>query len=153
MNKRKIINDPIYGFISIPNELVFDIYGPPILSEAASNQTIRPDRAWYIPGANHTRFHHAIGAMHLMRNTLDALRSKGHFIYDSEYEAALIAILLHDIGHGPFSHTLESAILKDVQHEQMSVVIINYFNQHFDGKLDFALQVFQNKYPRKFLNH
>ncbi len=87
-----------------------------------------------------------------MRITLDTLRSKGHFIYDSEYEAALLAILLHDIGHGPFSHTLECTLLKDVSHEDLSIVIINYFNQHFKGKLEFTLQVFQNKYPRRFLN-
>ncbi len=151
MNKRKIINDPIYGFISIPSELVFDIIEHPFFQRLRRIKQLGLTELVY-PGANHTRFHHALGAMHLMRKTLDTLRSKGHFIYDSEYEAALIAILLHDVGHGPFSHTLESALLKDVHHEDLSLLIINYFNKQFDGKLDFTLQVFQNKYPRKFLN-
>lgn len=151
MNKRKIINDPIYGFISIPSELVFDIIEHPFFQRLRRIKQLGLTELVY-PGANHTRFHHALGAMHLMRNTLDTLRSKGHFIYDSEYEAALIAILLHDIGHGPFSHTLESTLLKNVRHEDLSISIINYLNQQFEGRLEFALQVFQNKYPRKFLN-
>ena len=151
MNKRKIINDPIYGFISIPSELIYDIIEHPYFQRLRRIKQLGLTEFVY-PGANHTRFHHAIGAMHLMKITLDALRSKGQFIYDSEYEAALLAILLHDIGHGPFSHTLETALIKKVSHEDLSIAIIQHFNKHFDGKLDFALQVFQNKYPRKFLN-
>ncbi len=150
-NKRKLINDPIYGFITIPSELVFEIIEHIDFQRLRRIKQLGLTELVY-PGAIHTRFHHALGAMHLMKTTLDTLRSKGNFIYDSEYEAALIAILLHDIGHGPFSHTLEKILLKRVTHEQLSILIMERLNNDFDGKLDFALQVFKNEYPRKFLN-
>ena len=151
MNKRKIINDPIYGFITIPSDLIYDIIEHPYFQRLRRIKQLGLTDLVY-PGANHTRFHHALGAMHLMKITLDGLRNKGHFIYDSEYEAALIAILLHDVGHGPFSHTLESALLNNVKHEDISLAIIKHLDQHFQGKLSFAQQVFKNEYPRKFLN-
>ena len=151
MNKRKIINDPIYGFITIPSDLIYDIIEHPYFQRLRRIKQLGLTDLVY-PGANHTRFHHALGAMHLMKITLDGLRNKGHFIYDSEYEAALIAILLHDVGHGPFSHTLESALLNSVKHEDISLAIIKHLDQHFQGKLSFAQQVFKNEYPRKFLN-
>jgi len=150
-NKRKLINDPIYGFITIPSELVFEIIEHIDFQRLRRIKQLGLTELVY-PGAIHTRFHHALGAMHLMKTALDTLRSKGNFIYDSEYEAALIAILLHDIGHGPFSHTLEKILLKRVTHEQLSILIMERLNNDFDGKLDFALQVFKNEYPRKFLN-
>ncbi|MDA1119382.1 MAG: HD domain-containing protein [Bacteroidetes bacterium] len=150
-NKRKLINDPIYGFITIPSDLVFEIIEHIHFQRLRRIKQLGLTELVY-PGAIHTRFHHALGAMHLMKTTLDTLRSKGNFIYDSEYEAALIAILLHDIGHGPFSHTLEKTLLKKVTHEQLSILIMERLNHDFDGKLDFALQVFKNEYPRKFLN-
>lgn len=151
MNKRKIINDPIYGFITIPSDLIYDIIEHPYFQRLRRIKQLGLTDLVY-PGANHTRFHHALGAMHLMKITLDGLRNKGHFIYDSEYEAALIAILLHDVGHGPFSHTLESALLNNVKHEDISLAIIKHLDQYFQGKLSFAQQVFKNEYPRKFLN-
>ncbi|GAB2496028.1 HD domain-containing protein [Algoriphagus taiwanensis] len=104
------------------------------------------------PGALHTRFHHALGAMHLMSITLDNLRLKGTDISDSEYEAALIAILLHDIGHGPFSHALEFSLLEGIPHEELSILTIEALNREFAGQLDLAISIFKNKYPRKFLN-
>lgn len=151
MNKKKIFNDPVYGFINIPNELVFDII------EHTYFQRLRRIKQlgladFVYPGALHTRFHHAIGAMHLMQKTLDTLRSKGIMIFEAEYEAALIAILLHDIGHGPFSHTLEFSLFKDVKHEQISLWIFEKLNQEFGGKLELAHQVFTGKYHRKFLH-
>lgn len=151
LNKRKIINDPIYGFITIPSDLIYDIIEHPYFQRLRRIKQLGLTDLVY-PGANHTRFHHALGAMHLMKITLDGLRNKGHFIYDSEYEAALIAILLHDVGHGPFSHTLESALLNSVKHEDISLAIIKHLDQYFQGKLSFAQQVFKNEYPRKFLN-
>jgi HD superfamily phosphohydrolase len=103
------------------------------------------------PGALHTRFHHALGAMHLMTKALDNLRAKGQMIFDAEYEAATIAILLHDIGHGPFSHTLEFSLFKDVKHEQITLWTLKKLNQQFGGRLNMAIEIFEGKYPRKFL--
>ena len=151
MNKRKLINDPVYGFISIPGDLIYDIIGHPFFQRLRRIKQLGLTDFVY-PGANHTRFHHALGAMHLMGITLDNLRGKGHFIYDSEQEAASLAILMHDIGHGPFSHTLESTLLKGIKHEELSVAIINHLNQELNGQLEFALQIFRNKYPRQFFH-
>lgn len=150
MNKRKIINDPVYGFINIPNELIFDIIEHPYFQRLRRIKQLGLSDYVY-PGALHTRFHHAIGAMHLMTKVLDNLRSKGCMIFDAEYEAAQIAILLHDIGHGPFSHTLEFSLLSKVKHEELTLWTLNQLNKHFNGRLDFAIQIFQGKYPRKFL--
>lgn len=151
MNKKKILNDPVYGFINIPNDLVFDII------EHTYFQRLRRIKQlgltdYVYPGALHTRFHHAIGATYLMQKTLDTLRSKGVMIFDAEYEAALIAILLHDVGHGPFSHTLEFSLFKDVKHEQISLWIFDRLNEQFDGRLELAKQIFTGKYHRKFLH-
>lgn len=151
MNKKKIINDPVYGFISIKNERIFDIL------EHRYFQRLRRIRQLGIsdliyPGAVHSRFHHAIGAMHLMHRALSTLRDKGHDVSPEEFEAAEIAILLHDIGHGPFSHSLEFNIFPDVAHEQLSLWLIQKMNEEFGGALDMAIQIFSGKYPRKFLN-
>jgi len=150
LNKRKIINDPVYGFINIPNELIFDIIEHPYFQRLRRIKQLGLSDYVY-PGALHTRFHHAIGAMHLMTKALDNLRSKGCMIFDAEYEAAQIAILLHDIGHGPFSHTLEFSLLSKVKHEELTLWTLNKLNQKFNGRLDFAIQIFQGTYPRKFL--
>ncbi|MEP0366952.1 MAG: HD domain-containing protein [Cyclobacteriaceae bacterium] len=151
MNKKKILNDPVYGFITIPNELIFDIIEHQYFQRLRRIKQLGLTELVY-PGAHHTRFHHAIGAMHLMQRTLDNLRSKGVMIFDAEYEAALIAILLHDIGHGPFSHTLEFSLFQDVQHEQISLWLFDKLNKEFGGKLELARQVFTGKYHRKFLH-
>lgn len=151
MNKKKIFNDPVYGFITIQSELIFDILEHPYFQRLRRIKQVGLTDLVY-PGAHHTRFHHALGAMHLMSVTLDNLRSKGHTISENEYEAALIAILLHDIGHGPFSHTLEKSFLNATHHEELSLIIMNYFNTIFKGQLDLALKVFTGQYHRQFFH-
>ncbi|MBW8051050.1 MAG: HD domain-containing protein [Cytophagales bacterium] len=146
-----IINDPVYGFITIKSKLIFEIIEHPFFQRLRRIQQLGLTGFVY-PGALHTRFHHAIGAMHLMGLALDSLRSKGHEISDQEYEAAQLAILLHDIGHGPLSHTLESSILTDIPHEKISLVFINYFNLQFNGKLDLVIKIFNDKYERRFFH-
>ncbi len=151
MNKKKIFNDPVYGFISISSELIFDIIQHPYFQRLRRIKQLGLTEYVY-PGAHHTRFHHALGAMHLMGEVLDSLRSKGHSISEDEYEAAQVAILLHDIGHGPFSHALESSILQGVPHEQLSLLIFKKLNEEYDGKLSLAIDIFTNKYPRPFFS-
>lgn len=151
MNKKKIINDPVYGFITIPGDLIFDIIQHPYFQRLRRIKQLGLSDFVY-PGALHTRFHHALGAMHLMSITLDNLRSKDNEISPEEYEASLIAILLHDIGHGPFSHTLEYCLMNNVSHEQLSLLLINYLNQHMGGKLDLALRLFRGEYHRPFFH-
>ena len=149
MNKKKIINDPLYGFISLPSDLAFDIIETPIFQRLRRiNQMGLADFVY--PGALHTRFHHALGAMHLMGRALDNLKEKGHEISREEYESAMLAILLHDIGHGPFSHSLENVLLNDIDHEVVSLHLMNQLNKKFSGGLDTALQMFTNQYPRPF---
>lgn len=151
MKSQKILNDPVYGFITIPSELIFTIIDHPYFQRLRRIKQLGLTDFVY-PGALHTRFHHALGAMHLMSITLDNLRNKGTEISDQEYEAALIAILLHDIGHGPFSHALEYSILKGIPHEELSLITIQLLNQELNGQLNLAIQIFKNEYPRKFLN-
>lgn len=151
MKSQKILNDPVYGFITIPSELIFAIIDHPYFQRLRRIKQLGLTDFVY-PGALHTRFHHAIGAMHLMSITLDNLRIKGTDISDQEYEAALIAILLHDIGHGPFSHALEYSLIKGVPHESLSLLTLELLNEQFGRKLDLALRIFKNKYHRKFLN-
>lgn len=151
MNKKKIINDPVYGFITIQSGLIFDIIDHPYFQRLRRIKQLGLTELVY-PGAHHTRFHHAIGAMHLMTETLENLKSKGVEISESEMEATLIAILLHDIGHGPFSHALEFTLLKDVNHESLSFLTIAKLNEDLNGSLEMSLQIFQGKYHRKFLN-
>lgn len=151
MNKKKIFNDPIYGFITIPSDLIFDIIEHPYFQRLRRIKQLGLTDLIY-PGALHTRFHHALGAMHLMGLALNTLKSKGHDISDEECEAAQIAILLHDIGHGPFSHVLESALLKNTPHEHISWLIISKLNTEFNGKLELTEKIFRNKYHRKFLH-
>lgn len=151
MNKRKIINDPVYGFITIYSELLFDIIDHPYFQRLRRIKQMGLAEFVY-PGAHHTRFHHAIGAMHLMSVTLENLRYKGIEINDEEFEATLIAILLHDVGHGPFSHALEFSLLKNVPHEQLSRIIIAELNDEMNGQLSLALEIFNGHYHKAFLH-
>lgn len=149
MNKKKIINDPLYGFINIYSELIFDVIETPEFQRLRRiNQMGLADFVY--PGALHTRFHHALGAMHLMGRTLDNLREKGHEIGPDEYESALLAILLHDIGHGPFSHSLEEILIPGVSHENLSLAIMRRLSKRFSGSLDQSIEMFTNEYPRPF---
>lgn len=150
MNKKKIFNDPVYGFISIKSDLIHDIIQHPYFQRLRRIKQL--GMADYVyPGAHHTRFHHALGAMHLMGEALSHLQTKGVYLFDAEVEGALIAILLHDIGHGPFSHALEKSILTDVHHEDISTLLMEKLNKEFGGRLELALQIFNKEYPRKFL--
>lgn len=149
-NKRKILNDPIYGFISIPGGTIFDLVEHPYFQRLRRISQLGLTYVVY-PGAYHTRFHHALGAMHLMQKAIQTLRAKGHEINAEEEEAACIAILLHDIGHGPFSHAMENSLV-NVSHEYISEIIMETLNKEFDGKLNLAILIFQNRYHRKFLH-
>ncbi|MBP7184655.1 MAG: HD domain-containing protein [Saprospiraceae bacterium] len=149
MQKGKIFNDPVYGFITIPYSIVFDIIEHPYFQRLRRISQLGLTTLVY-PGANHTRFHHALGAMHLTTQAIDVLRRKGVDISEEEAKATCIAVLLHDIGHGPFSHTLER-ILLPFSHEELSLMIMKELNIYFDGALDDAIEIFQDKYPKKFL--
>ncbi len=151
MNKKKIINDPVYGFISIESDLIFDLIEHPYFQRLRHIKQLGLTDFVY-PGALHTRFHHALGAMHLMSVVLENLRNKGTQISDAEYEAAQIAILLHDIGHGPFSHTLEETLIEGVHHESLSYLFMKDLNMVFNNALDLALKIFRNSYHRKFFH-
>lgn len=151
MNKRKIINDPVYGFISIPTELIFDLIEHAYFQRLGRIKQLGLTYLVY-PGAQHTRLQHALGAMHLMTQALEVLRSKGALISGEEAEAVTIAILLHDIGHGPFSHTLEKLLIKGTSHEQLSIRMMEALNNTFDGKLGMALNIFRGQYSKPFLH-
>lgn len=149
MNKKKIINDPVYGFISIPYALIYDLISHPYFQRLRYIKQLGMTHLVY-PGALHTRFHHAIGAMHLMSLAIEVLRSKGHEISAQEEEAATIAILLHDIGHGPFSHALEHTLVNGIKHEDISMLMMDKLNEEFDGRLTPAITIFRGKYHRNF---
>lgn len=151
MSNLRIINDPIYGFIEIKYDTVFQLIGHPFFQRLRRIRQLGMTHLVY-PGAHHTRFHHAIGSMHLMREAIEVLRSKGHQITDEEAEAVTIAILLHDIGHGPFSHALEDSIVSGIHHEVLSGLFMDSLNKDFNGKLSMAIQIFRNLYPKKFLH-
>ncbi|WP_343698098.1 HD domain-containing protein [Flavobacterium sp.] len=150
INKLKIFNDPIYGFITIPNELIYDLIQHPYFQRLRRISQMGLSYLVY-PGANHTRFHHALGCMHLMQKAVESLRFKGVAISNDEECALLIAILLHDIGHGPFSHAMEKSIVEDVNHEAISLLFMNRLNDEFGGRLSLAIQVFRGEYHRKFM--
>ncbi|MET2984977.1 HD domain-containing protein [Aureibaculum conchae] len=151
MNKFKIFNDPIYGFINIPSELIFDIIEHPYFQRLRRISQMGLSSFVY-PGAHHTRFEHAMGAMHLMQKTIAVLKNKSIEISKEEEEALLIAILLHDIGHGPFSHTLEHSLVTNIKHEEISIIFMEELNIAFSGKLSLAIKIFKGNYHRKFLN-
>lgn len=150
-NKFKIINDPVHGFINIPHEILFDVIEHPYFQRLRRiSQTGLLNLIF--PGATHTRFHHALGAMHLMFTALETLKLKGVTISKQEEKAAMLAILLHDIGHGPFSHALENMLMDDWHHEKLSLLLMNKMNEEFSGELSMAIEMFQGKYQRKFFN-
>lgn len=150
-NKLKIINDPVHGFIKIPYEILYDV-----LEHRYFQRLRRISQTGLLslvfPGATHTRFHHALGAMHLMFTALETLKLKNVKISDEEEKAALLAILLHDVGHGPYSHALESLLMEDWHHEKLSILLMKKLNDEFNGELDLAIEMFQGKYQRKFFN-
>lgn len=148
-NKIKIFNDPIYGFITIPNSLIYDLIQHPYFQRLRRISQMGLSYLVY-PGAHHTRFHHAIGAMHIMQKAVEVLRSKEVLISKKEENALYIAILLHDIGHGPFSHTLENSIV-EVHHEEISLFFMSKLNKEFNGQLSLAIQIFKGEYHRKFM--
>ncbi len=150
MNKKKIFNDPVYGFINIPYNIIFDLIEHPYFQRLRRIKQLGLTDHVY-PGALHTRFHHALGAMHLMTQAIDILRSKGVEISNKEAKAAAIAILLHDIGHGPFSHVLEHTLV-NIHHEELSLFFMEELNKEFKGKLTVAIQIFKNEYPKAFLH-
>jgi uncharacterized protein len=150
-NKKKIINDPVFGFINIRSELVFDLIEHPYFQRLRRIKQLGLS-CMVFPGANHTRFEHALGAVHLMRSAIAILRMKGLEISDEEADAATIAILLHDIGHGPFSHVLENTLVKGVPHERISLLLMEELNRQFNGKLDLAIRIFTGQYPKLFLH-
>ena len=150
-NKLKIINDPVHGFIKIPYEIIFDI-----MEHRCFQRLRRISQTGLLslifPGATHTRFHHAIGTMHLMFNALEILKQKGVKISTEEEKGAMLAVLLHDVGHGPFSHALENILMDNWHHEKLSLLLMEQLNEEFSGELTIAIQMFQGKYYRKFFN-
>lgn len=150
-NKRKIINDPVYGFISIPGEFVFDIIEHPWFQRLRNIKQLGLTSFVY-PGANHSRFQHGLGALHLMEMAVSTLRSKGVVISNEEEEATYLAILLHDIGHGPFSHALENTIIEGITHEDLSLLMMRKLNEQYGGRLGMAIEIFRGNYPRNFLH-
>ncbi|MEH0157555.1 HD domain-containing protein [Limibacter armeniacum] len=149
--KKKIINDPVYGFVSIKSEIFHDLIQHPWFQRLGRIKQLGLSSMVY-PGAIHTRFSHALGAMHLMSMAMDALKNKGHKIPKHEREAAMISILLHDLGHGPFSHALEFALMDGVHHEELSILMMEKLNEEFDGQLSTAIKIFKNTYKVKFLH-
>jgi uncharacterized protein len=151
INKRKIINDPVYGFINFPYEIIYDLIEHPWFQRLRRIRQLGLTSLVY-PGTNHTRFQHALGATYLMGLAIDVIRSNGHEITPAEAEAVSIAILLHDIGHGPFSHALEHSIVEGIEHEEISLLYMQALNKQFDGKLSLAIEIFRDKHPKKFLH-
>jgi len=147
LNKKKIFNDPVYGFVSVPYEIIFDLIEHPYFQRLRNIKQLGLTHLVY-PGALHTRFHHALGAMHLMGIALETLRNKGIEITEDEAKAVTIAILLHDIGHGPFSHALESCIVPSIQHEDLSILLMKRLDVEFNGALTLAIEIFENKYSK-----
>lgn len=149
--ERKLINDPVFGFINIPKGVMYDIVRHPLLQRLSRIKQLGLSSVVY-PGAQHTRFQHSLGAFHLMTEAIQQLIQKGHFIFDSEAEAVQAAILLHDIGHGPFSHVLENTIIKNVSHEEISLMLMERMNKEMNGRLSLAIQIFKDEYPKRFLH-
>ncbi|GAB4125615.1 MAG: HD domain-containing protein [Raineya sp.] len=150
-SKGKLLNDPVHGFIQIPQGLIFSLIEHPYFQRLRRIRQLGLTDFVY-PGALHTRFHHALGVMHLMGVALDTLENKNFSISKEEREAAQIAALLHDIGHSPLSHALETTILQNIHHEKMSLLLMNKLNEHFEGKLTLAIKIFTNQYERPFFH-
>lgn len=151
MPKKKIINDPLYGFVSVPNRLIFEVIEHPYFQRLRHISQLGLAQFVY-PGARHTRFQHALGAYHLMTRALEGLREKGVSISSEEAEAAQLAVILHDIGHGPYSHSLEETLLPGIKHESLTYLFLQKLNDEFDGRLDLAMSIFRNGYQRKFFH-
>jgi len=150
-NKRKIINDPVFGFINIPDNFLYDIIQHPYFQRLHRIKQLGLSSYVY-PGAQHTRMQHSLGAMHLMGEAISQLRLAGHAISSEEEIAVKACILLHDIGHGPFSHALEHSLVSEVSHEEISLLIMEKMNREFEGKLTLSIEIFRNRYPKKFLH-
>ena len=151
MQSAKIINDPVFGFIRVPRGLMLDIVRHPAFYRLSRIKQLGGANIVY-PGAQHTRFQHSLGAFHLMGKAIQSLQQKGHFIFDSEAEAVQAAILLHDIGHGPFSHVLENTLIRGVSHEDISLMVMEQMNEEFRGQLSLAIKIFKDEYPKRFLH-
>ena len=151
MNSAKIINDPVFGFIKIPRGLLYGIVEHPLFQRLNRINQLGLASVVY-PGARHTRFQHSIGAFHLMTEAVRSLQEKGNFIFDSEAEAVEAAILMHDIGHGPFSHVLEDTLIHDISHEEISLLMMEEINRYFNGQLNLAISIFKGEYPKNFLH-
>lgn len=151
MNDTKIINDPVFGFIKIPRGLLLNIVEHPLMQRLTRINQLGLASVVY-PGARHTRFQHSIGAFHLMSEAILSLQQKGHFIFDSEAEAVEAAILMHDVGHGPFSHVLEDTLIKDISHEDISLLMMEQINQELGEQLNLAMKIFRDEYPKRFLH-
>jgi len=151
INKRKIINDPVYGFIAVPGDLIYGLIEHPWFQRLRNIRQLGLTSFVY-PGACHTRFQHCLGAFHLMELAINTLREKGIKISSEEEEGAIAAILLHDIGHGPFSHALENSIIEGISHELISLHLMNSINSSMDGRLSLAIEIFKGTYRRKFLH-
>jgi len=150
-NKKKIINDPVHGFISVPTELLYDLIEHPFFQRLRWIKQLGMTSLVY-PGATHTRLQHTMGCMHLMTQAVETLKQKGYDITDAESEAVHAAILMHDLGHGPFSHVLESTLVEGVHHEELSLLFMERLNREFNGKLTTAIEIFTNRYQKKFLH-
>lgn len=151
MGDHKIINDPVFGFIKLPKGLLYNLVQHPHMQRLSRIKQLGLASMVY-PGAQHTRFQHSLGAFHLMGEAIQQLTSKGNLIFDQEAEAVQAAILLHDIGHGPFSHVLENTLVDGVSHEEISLLLMEQINQEMNGQLDLAIQIFKDEYPKKFLH-
>ncbi len=151
MNDAKIINDPVFGFIKIPRGLLYDIVRHPLMQRLNRINQLGLASVVY-PGARHTRFQHSLGAFHLMSEAILSLQQKGQFIFDSEAEAVEAAILMHDIGHGPFSHVLENTLISGISHEDISLMMMEQINRDMGGRLNLAISIFKDEYPKRFLH-
>src|SRR5574344_1999199 len=151
MNKRKIINDPVFGFINLPTGFLYEVYQHPYLHRLTRIKQLGMSSFVY-PGAQHTRFLHTTGAMYLMMEAVQHLKNKGHQITTDEAEGVIAAILLHDLGHGPFSHALEHVLIPEVSHETISLLLMERMNHQFNGRLDVAIRIFKDEYPKRFLH-
>ena len=151
MNKRKIVNDPVFGFITIPCDLIYDLMRHPMVHRLTRIKQLGLT-CYVYPGAQHTRFQHSLGALFLMTEAIKTLQNKGNDITPEEAEAVYAAIFLHDVGHGPFSHTLEDFFYKDISHEDIGIAIIEKLNEEFEGKLDLTISILKNTYHKKYLH-
>ncbi|GHS97535.1 phosphohydrolase [Bacteroidia bacterium] len=150
-NKRKIINDPVFGFINISNGFIYNIIKHPYFQRLSRIKQLGLTHFVY-PGAQHNRLSHSLGSMYLMNEAINQLRAKGHTITQEEGQAALACILMHDLGHGPFSHVLEDTLVQNIHHEEISLILMQKINEEMEGKLDLAIAIFTDEYPKRFLH-